>query len=84
MEMRSSGKISEFGQIGSRSETVLLGRLGCELATIYRDTLHSPLPATLQVVLDRLEEALAYPHDGGQDATDRLRSLREAGSGREP
>ena len=49
----------DFGgtSLSSRCDTLLLGRLGGELALIYHDTLHSPLPPRLQALIDRLEEA---------------------------
>ena len=38
-------------------ERLLLGRLGSELALIYHDTLQAPVPAGLQALIDRLEQA---------------------------
>ena len=38
-------------------ETFLLGRLSSELARIYGDTVHAPLPSRLQALIDRLDEA---------------------------
>lgn len=52
----------------SRCDTLVLGRLGSELAHIYQDTLHSPLPPRLQALIDRLEEASRLQHEqSGED-----------------
>ena len=37
-------------------DTVLMGRLGSELALIYRDTLDAPLPPRLRSIVERLDE----------------------------
>ena len=41
--------------LDSPCETVLLGRIGRELALIYHDTLDSPLPSDLQELVERLD-----------------------------
>ena len=43
------------GSLEASCETMLLGRLGREIAGIYHDTLKSPLPPRLQELVDRLE-----------------------------
>ena len=43
---------------GGPGDAVLLGRLGAELADIYRDTLHAPLPAGLKAIVSRLDAVL--------------------------
>ena len=45
-----------------RCDTMLLGKLGHELAHIYHDTLQAPLPAGLRSLIERLEAVL----DGGE------------------
>ena len=47
-----------FGSLESACETMLLGRLGCEIASIYQDSLQAPLPPRLQELVDRLDEAV--------------------------
>lgn len=54
---------------GSRSreatcETVMLGRIGRELANVFSDTLQAPLPARLQALVDTLEGS--YSADEGR------------------
>ena len=52
---------------GRRADTLLLGRFGQELASVYSDTLRAPLPRGLQLIVDRLEEGLAALETGGFD-----------------
>ncbi len=58
--MRSGSKITFplDGSFETRCDAMLLGRLGHEIAHIYHDTLHAPLPAGLRSLIDRLEAAL--------------------------
>jgi hypothetical protein len=55
--MRAVNTMLDYG--GTRAdapcETMLLGRIGRELALIYHDTLQSPLPPRLQELVERLE-----------------------------
>jgi hypothetical protein len=46
---------------------MLLGRIGRELALIYHDTLQAPLPASIQRIVDRLDQ------DAGQRRRDDAR-----------
>ncbi len=55
------------GSLSSQCDTLLLGRLSTELASIYRDTLQSPLPPRLQTLIDRLETAGLGSHDPNSD-----------------
>lgn len=47
-----------FGSLETACETMLLGRLGSEIASIYQDSLQTPLPPRLQELVDRLDEAV--------------------------
>lgn len=42
--------------VSSPRHTMLLGRIGRELALIYHDTLQAPLPASIQKIIDQLDE----------------------------
>ncbi len=59
-----------------RCEAMLLGRLGHELAQVYRDTLHSPLPSALKTLVGRLEAALERDNAHPRPAMVRERSPR--------
>ena len=54
--------------IDSPCETLLLGRIGHELAHLYHDTLHSPLPADMQELIERLDHDVQMPE--GSPAND--------------
>lgn len=56
--MRTSDHRLGFGapSLETTCETMLLGRLGHEIARIYHDTLQSPLPPRLQELIDRLDD----------------------------
>ncbi len=58
--MGTGGKnpFSSHAAFETRCETMLLGRLGHELAQVYRDTLQAPLPSALKTLVGRLEAAL--------------------------
>ncbi|NNM71408.1 hypothetical protein [Enterovirga aerilata] len=58
--MRTGGKtsFSSDASFETRCDAMLLGRLGRELAHVYHDTLHAPLPAALRALIDQLEAAL--------------------------
>ena len=57
--------ISETSRDACR-EPKLLRRLGAELQQVYGDTLDAPLPSRLQMLIDRLEEALGS-NSGARD-----------------
>lgn len=53
--------------LDSPSETVLLGRIGSELALIYHDILQSPLPPQLRELVERLDgEGSGEPPGDGE------------------
>lgn len=41
--------------LGEQCDSVLLGRLGRELAHVLDDTLRAPMPARLQALIDQLD-----------------------------
>ena len=43
--------------IETRCDALTMGRLGRELASVYGETLVAPLPASLQALIERLENA---------------------------
>lgn len=57
--MRVINRMVDYGgtMIASPRETMLLGRIGRELALVYHDTLHAPLTPTLQALVERLHHA---------------------------
>lgn len=55
---------SEHASLEARCDAVLLGRLGNELARLYRDTLQAPLPPRLQALIDRLDGAIGQRTGG--------------------
>ena len=61
--MRSVRTRTDYGSgsIETTCETLLLGRLGSELALIYHDTLQAPLPSGLQTLIDRLNDSKRGP-----------------------
>lgn len=40
--------------LDARCDTLLLGRLGRELARVYHDSLNAPVPARLQALIDQI------------------------------
>ena len=42
--------------LDSPRETLLLGRIGSELALVYHDVLQSPLPPRLRELVERLDQ----------------------------
>lgn len=62
--VRTKRDISEWSSasLDGACDAVLLGRLGRELAILYRDTLHSPLPPRLQTLIDRLDQPPVGDH----------------------
>ena len=53
--------------LDSPCETVLLGRIGSELALIYHDTLQSPLPPDLQELVERLDQDVPGNQSGSAE-----------------
>ena len=51
-------------------ETMLLGRLGSEIALIYHDTLQAPLPPRLQELIDRLNDVSRPRRPAGDGRSD--------------
>ena len=41
--------------LDARRETLLLGRIGSELALVYHDVLQAPLPPRLRELVERLD-----------------------------
>lgn len=70
--MRTSDQRLGFGasSLETTCETMLLGRLGHEIARIYNDTLQSPLPPRLQELIDRLDDVTQGSHDPIDDFED--------------
>jgi hypothetical protein len=58
--MGSRDKVPDFrdASLGARCDSVLLGRLGRELASVFGDTLQAPLPSRLHALMERLETVL--------------------------
>ncbi|HMO27757.1 hypothetical protein [Enterovirga sp.] len=54
--------------LGSPCETILLGRIGSELAVVLHDTLQSPLPEGLQLLVERLDRDLQAEDDASQES----------------
>ena len=67
---------SSHASFQTRCETMLLGRLGHELAQVYRDTLQAPLPSALKTLVGRLEAALERDKDHPRPVLVRERSPR--------
>ncbi|MDB5592836.1 hypothetical protein [Enterovirga sp.] len=65
--MTPAGRLSDFGasSLSIRCDAFLLGRLGSEVARIYQDTLHSPVPARLQALVDQLTETSKQERETG-------------------
>lgn len=63
--MRTGDHRTAFGSdsLESTCEAMLLGRLGSEIASIYHDTLGSPLPARLQELVARLDDVSGLSRD---------------------
>jgi hypothetical protein len=58
MREAKAAMIVTRGTLDPRGEGRLLGHLGTEIASLYRDTLLAPLPANLQAIVDRLERSM--------------------------
>jgi len=63
--MRPLNKLLDYEgiRVSLPRETQMLGRIGSELAALYHETLHAPLPEDLQELVEQL---------GPEDATDKL------------
>lgn len=68
--MRTLNTMLDYGgtMVDSPCETVLLGRIGSELALIYHDTLQSPLPQGLLELVERLDGE-PRPEEAGADGS---------------
>ena len=68
--MRTLNRMLDYGgtMLSSPCETVLLGRIGSELALIYRDMLQSPLPPGLQELVERLDHEHQAEEVGSEES----------------
>lgn len=67
--MRTLNKMLDYGgtRLGSPCETMLLGRIGSELALVLHDTLQSPLPQGLQQLVEQLDHE-SQPEDAAEES----------------
>ena len=69
--MSIGGKLSLPRDVSfeTQRDTMLLGRLGRELASVYQDALQAPLPAKLHALMERLETVLDSDERAGPQET---------------
>ena len=66
MRVKRASSYTPHHSIEGRVDPLLLGRLGSELAYVYRDTLQAPLPSKLQALVDQLDVAMSTTSTTGQ------------------